>query len=263
MTTGRLGIRRFGAVNGLGLATLVKRETSRGLSDYNYHLLGPVVTSLLYLVVFRLALHGNDGGKSIIDFMTPGLIIYAACEKAYESAAGSFIFDKHERIIADMLMAPLTALERLLGYVGADCLGGLVVGVAVAIACFAFAGLGAAHPWAIAAFGLLGMALYSLIGVLVGIWAEKWDHYSAMHTFVLVPFSYLSGVFFPIDVLSPPLQALMHFNPLFHVIDGFRYGMTGQTSGDPLVHVAVLVGVNLVLGGWAYRWFRSGYKLKP
>jgi ABC-2 type transport system permease protein len=263
MTPTRLGIRRFGAINGLGLATLVKREASRGLSDYNYQLLGPVVTALLYLVVFRLALHGDDSGKALVDFMAPGLIIFSACEKAYESAAGSFIFDKHERIIADVLMAPLTAIERLLGYVGADCLAGLAVGVAVAAICFVFADLGAAHPWAIILFSLLGMSLYALIGVLVGIWAEKWDHYSAMHTFVLVPFSYLSGVFFPIGVLSPPLQTLMHFNPLFHVIDGFRYGVTGQISGDPLVHVAVLVGVNLVLGCWAYRWFRSGYKLKP
>ncbi len=263
MTARPLGIRRFGAVNALGLATLVKREASRGLADYNYQLLGPVVATLLYLIVFRLALHGSDGGKALIDFMAPGLIIFAACEKAYESAAGSFIFDKHERIIADLLMAPLTALERLLGYVGADCLGGLVVGIPVAVACFLFADLGAAHPWAIVLFSLLGMSLYSLMGILVGIWAEKWDHYSAMHTFLVVPFSYLSGVFFPITALSPPVQTLMQFNPLFHVIDGFRYGMSGTAFAPPLTHVLVLLGVDLVLGWWAYRWFRSGYKLKP
>src|SRR5215831_6525305 len=114
MTTARLGIRRFGAVNGLGLFTLMKREASRGLSDYNYQLLGPAVTALLYLAVFRLALHSDASGQTLIDFIAPGLIIFSACEKAYESAAGSFIFDKHERIIADMLMAPLTPLERLL-----------------------------------------------------------------------------------------------------------------------------------------------------
>jgi len=263
MTQYRLGIRRFGAVNGLGLATLVKREASRGLADYNYQLLGPAVTALLYLAVFRLALHGDDSGKALIDFIAPGLIIFSACEKAYESAAGSFIFDKHERIIADMLMAPLTALERLLGYVGADCLGGLAVGVVVAVVCLVFANLGLAHPWAIIVFGLLGMSLHSLVGVLVGIWAEKWDQFSAMHTFILVPLSFLSGVFYPLSALPAPFQAVMHLNPIFHVIDGFRYGMTGQNAGEPLVHVAVLVGVNLALGWWAYRWFRSGYRLKP
>lgn len=263
MVPGRLGIRRFGAVNGLGLATLVKREASRGLSDYNYQLLGPAVTALLYLAVFRLALHGDAGGKALIDFIAPGLIVFSACEKAYESAAGSFIFDKHERIIADMLMAPLSAFERLLGYVGADCLGGLAVGIVVAAVSLVFADLGLAHPWAIVVFGLLGMSLHSLVGVLVGIWAEKWDHFSAMHTFILVPLSFLSGVFYPLSALPAPFQTAMHFNPIFHVIDGFRYGVTGQNAGDPLVHVAVLVGANLVLGWWAFRWFRSGYKLKP
>jgi len=263
MTTQRLGYRRFGAVNGLGLVTLVKREASRGLSDYNYQILGPVVTALLYLAVFRLALHGDDSGKALIDFIAPGLIIFSACEKAYESAAGSFIFDKHERIIADLLMAPLTALERLLGYVGADCLGGIAIGLAVALVSLIFADLGLAHPWAIVVFGLLGMSMHSLFGVLVGIWAEKWDHFSAMHTFILVPLSFLSGVFYPLDALPKAAQAVMHFNPIFHVIDGFRYGVTGQNAGSPLIHLAVLLGVNLALGWWAYRWFRSGYKLKP
>jgi ABC-2 type transport system permease protein len=263
MTAARLTIRRFGVLNGLGLFTLVKREASRGLSDYNYQLLGPAVTALLYLAVFRLALHHDETGQLLINFIAPGVIIFSACEKAYESAAGSFIFDKHERIIADMLMAPLTPLERMLGYVGADCLGGLAVGIAVAAVTLVFAEPGAAHPWAIVTFALLGMMLHSLVGLLVGIWAEKWDQFSAIHTFLLVPLSFLSGVFYPIEALPRAFQTVMQFNPLYHAIAGFRYGMSGTEAGDPLVHVLVLVGVNLVLGAWAYRWFRSGYKLKP
>lgn len=264
MSAARLpAIRRFGAVNTLGLATLVKREASRGLSDYNYQILGPVVTALLYLAIFRLALNGNAVGAAMIDFIAPGLIVFSACEKAYEAAAGSFIFDKHERIIADMLMAPLTALERLLGYVTADCLGGLCVGAAVAVVSFLFANLGLAHLWAVVAFGMLGMILHSLVGVLVGIWAEKWDQFSAVHTFLLVPLSFLSGVFYQIEALPQVAQTLMRWNPLFHVIDGFRYGMSGTSAGDPLLSLAILLGVNLGLGLVAYRWFRSGYKLKP
>jgi ABC-2 type transport system permease protein len=263
MTAGRLSIRRFGAVNGLGLATLVKREASRGLKDYNYQLLGPAVTALLYLAVFRLALHNDETGQLLINFIAPGVIIFSACEKAYESAAGSFIFDKHEKIIADMLMAPLTPFERLVGYVSADCLGGLAVGVAVAMVTLVFADLGAAHPWAIVVFGLLGMILHSLVGLLVGIWAEKWDQFSAIHTFLLVPLSFLSGVFYPIQALPAAFQEIMLWNPLYHAIAGFRYGMSGTEAGDPLTHVLVLAGVNLVLAVWAYLWFRSGYKLKP
>ena len=263
MSAARLSIRRFGAVNGLGLATLVRREASRGLSDYNYQLLGPAVTALLYLAIFRLALHNDESGQLLINFIAPGVIIFSACEKAYEAAAGSFIFDKHERIIGDMLMAPLTPIERLTGYVSADCLGGIAVGAVVALLTLVFADLGAAHPWAIVTFGLLGMIFHSLVGLLVGIWAEKWDQFSAIHTFLLVPLSFLSGVFYPIEALPAAFQAVMQWNPLYHAIAGFRYGMSGTQAGDPMVHVLVLVGVNLVLGVWAYRWFRSGYKLKP
>jgi ABC-2 type transport system permease protein len=263
MTAARLTIRRFGAVNGLGLATLVKRETSRGLSDYNYQLLGPAVTALLYLAVFRLALHNDATGQVPINFIAPGIIVYSACEKAYEAAAGSFIFDKHERIMGDILMAPLTPLERLIGYVSANCMGGIAVGATVAVTSLLFADLRAANPWAIVTFGFLGMILHSLVGLLVGIWAEKWDQFAAIQSFLLLPLSFLSGMFYPIEALPNAFQAVMEFNPLYHAIAGFRYGMNGTEAGDPLTHVLVLAGVNLVLGAWAYRWFRSGYKLKP
>ena len=223
----RLTIRRFGAVNGLGLATLMRREASRGLSDYNYQLLGPAVTALLYLAVFRLALHNDEMGQILINFVAPGVIIFSACEKAYEAAAGSFIFDKHERIIGDVLMAPLSPLERLIGYVSANCLGGIAVGATVAVTSLLFADLSAAHPWAIVTFGFLGMVLHSLVGLLVGIWAEKWDQFAAIQSFLLLPLSFLSGTFYSTTRLPE------------------------------------LVGVNLVLGAWAYLWFRSGYKLKP
>lgn len=263
MGQARLGVRRFGALNTLGLASLTLRETGRGLSDYNYQILGPVVTALLYLAVFRLALHGDGTGQALVDFIAPGLIVFSACEKAYESAAGSFIFDKHERIIADMLMAPLTALERLLAYVAADCLGGIAVGAAVGIATLAFAHLGLAHPLALIAFALLGMALHSLVGILVGIWAEKWDQFSAIQSFILMPLSFLSGLFYPIAALPPVAQTLMRWNPLFHMIDGFRYAMTGTASVNPATSLAILAGVDLLLGWLAYRWLSSGYKLKP
>jgi ABC-2 type transport system permease protein len=258
-----LAVRRFGAVNLLGLATLIRRETSRGLSDYNYQILGPVVTALLYLAIFRLALHSDATGAALLNFIAPGLIVFSACEKAYESAAGSFIFDKHERIIGDMLMAPLNAVERLIGYVAADCLGGLAVGAAVALVTLIFATLGMAQPWAILAFGALGMVLHALVGLLVGIWAEKWDQFSAVHTFLLVPLSFLSGVFYPIGVLPELAQSIMRWNPLFYVIDGFRFGVTGQAAADPGLGLAVLLGVDLLLGLIAYHWFRTGYRLKP
>jgi ABC-type polysaccharide/polyol phosphate export permease len=151
------------------------------------------------------------------------------------------------------------------GFIGrADASVWIGVAVMLAVDCaLLFADLGFAHPWALIAFAALGMALHSLIGILVGIWAEKWDHYSAMHTFLLVPLSFLSGVFYPVQALPAPAQAVMDWNPIFHIIDGFRFGISGVSAADPATSLAILVGVDLALGLLAYRWFRSGYKLKP
>ena len=262
MTAARLGIRRFGAVNGLGLFTLMKREASRGLSDYNYQLLGPAVTALLYIAVFRLALHNDESGQLLINFITPGVIIFTACEKAYESAAGSFIFDKHERIIADMLMAPLTPFERLVGYVSADCLGGIAVGVAVAVVSLIFAELGAAHPWAIVAFALLGMIFHSLVGLLVGIWAEKFDHLAAITNFIVTPLSFLSGTFYSTTRLPEIWQTVAHLNPFFYMIDGFRYGFIGHADAPVWRGVIVMLIVDAVLLLLVHRWLKRGYRLK-
>lgn len=260
-----LGPRRFGPVNWRGLYALTRREATRGMSDYNYQLFGPVVSAMLYLAVFHLAARTTVGmtTSDLISFIAPGLIIYTACEKAYEGACGSFIFDKHERIIADLLMAPLNALERMIGYVAGTTLNGLVVGFAVAMVSLFFIPLGLAQPWAILYFALTGIAMHSLVGILVGIWAEKWDQFAAIQTFILIPLSFLSGLFYQVGALPELAQVVVRWNPIFYVIDGFRFGLTGEAAADPLRGALVVAGVDLALGLWVYLWFRRGYKLKP
>ncbi len=161
-----------------------------------------------------------------------------------------------------MLMAPLNAFERLFGYVSADCLGGLAVGLAVAVACFVFADLGAAHPWAIVVFGLLGMTLYALIGVLVGIWAEKWEPFLRRAHLppgtALLPFGCVLPDHGP-AAAAPDADALQ---PALPCDRRLRYGVSGAASGEPVTHVLVLLGGNLALGWWAFRWFRLGLQAK-
>jgi ABC-2 type transport system permease protein len=255
--------RRFGAVNWLGLFTLIRREATRALKNYNYQVLGPVVANLLYLAVFSLALSGQTNAPDFVAFIVPGLIAFALCETAFEAACGSFIFDKHERIIADMLMAPLNAAERTLGYLAGASGAGLAVGGAVALAFLFFVRLEVTHLWALIFFALSGAALHALIGILVGIRAERWDSYSAVHTFLLMPLSFLSGLFYHIEQLPEFAQTLVRLNPIFYVIDGFRYGMTGQASAPPILGIAVLIGIDALLFLVAYAWFRRGYRLKP
>lgn len=257
-------IRRFGAVNWLGLATLARRECSRGLKDYNYQVLGPVVSSALYLAIFQLALMTVGGAKMpLVDFIAPGLIIFVACEKAFEGTCGSFIFDKHERMIADLLMAPLSPLERVFGYLAGASAGGIVVGAAVAVMTLLFTRLGLHDLGALIFFTLMGTVLHGLVGILVGIWAEKWDSFSAVHTFLLLPLSFLSGVFYDVGQLPELGQAIVRLNPVFYVIDGFRYGLTGTASASLVTGAIVLIAVNFLLFCVAYHWFRRGYRLKP
>lgn len=259
-------LRRFGAVNWLGLFTLTRREAKRGLQDYNYQILGPIVSSLLYLAVFHLALRttGTDGSNAdLLNFIAPGLIIFVACEKAFECACGSFIFDKHERVMADLLMAPLSAVERICGYLGGSCLAGLIVGAAVAVVTLLLADLTLFHLGALLFFALMGTMLHALIGILVGIWAEKWDSFAAVHTFLLLPLSFLSGLFYRVESLPEAAQHLVRFNPVFYIIDGFRFAMTGTGSADPWTGALILLTVNFGLFSLAYAWFRRGYRLKP
>lgn len=260
-----LRLRKFGAVNWIGVASLTRRQWRNGLSDYHYQILGPVVSSLLYLAVFHLALSTLQPGSSsdMLHFIAPGLIIYAACEKAYESAAATLILDKHERVIVDMLMAPLTALERTVAYAIGACGSGLAVGIAVAIATLLFARQVPVAPLLLVYFAVAGTIMHGLIGTLVGIWAQKWDQYAVIHTFLLLPLSFLSGVFYRVDSLPAVAQMLIGFNPIFYVIDGFRRGFSGDSVSSSVVAGGIVLLVDLCLFLSVYLCFRRGYRLKP
>jgi ABC-2 type transport system permease protein len=259
-------VRRFGVVNWLGVGTLARRETSRGLKDYHYQIFGPVISALLYLAVFHLAIRtaGSTGSNAdLLNFIAPGLIIFVACEKSFENVCFSFIFDKHERIISDVLMAPLTPLERICGYLAGACVSGLAVGAAVALVSLLFAELTLLQPLALIFFAVMGTMLHGLVGILVGIWAEKWDSYAAVHTFLLLPLSFLSGLFYRVENLPALAQDLVHLNPVFYIIDGFRFGMTAEGSANPWIGAAILLAINAGLFALAYAWLRRGYRLKP
>ena len=266
MSAGTAAPRRFGAVNWLGLRTLFRRELRRVLVEYRDTVLGPAVSGLLFLAVFRLALGGAEGaddGATFLQFLAPGLVIFAACQRAFETAAASLIYDKLEGILADTLMAPLTPVERTLGYAGGAAASGLVIGAVVLAAMLPFVDLPLAAPAAVLFFAVGGTLLHALLGVLVGLWAERWDHYSASLTFLVIPFAFLSGTFYSIERLPAFGQQAVTLNPVFYVIDGFRYGFIGRADGSLAVGLAVVVAVDLLLFAAAWRLFAAGYKIKP
>ena len=256
--------RRFGAVNWLGCFSLLRRQFKSGFSDLHYTILGPVIANALYLLLFVIAstsLTSLDP-QALVAFIAPGLICFATAERAFEVSGANLIFEKHHNTHSDWLMAPLTATERAACFAVSSTLGGMAVGLAVGLMTLLFVLPALAHPWAVLFFAITAGMMHGLIGTLLGIWAMKWDQYTALHTFVLLPLAFLSGVFAPIGAMPEVAQTLIRLNPIFYLIDGFRYGMTGAAAADPLLSALVALGMNLALFLWVHRWFRSGYRLK-
>lgn len=259
-------LRQFGAVNWVGAYAFYRRELLRVLKFYPESVFGPTAMSLLYLAVFHFALGGEGvtmGGLPLAEFVAPGLVIYTICERAFDTSSISILFDKLEGMIADLLMAPLSAAERTLAYAGSAASAGLVIGAVVLAAQSLFVPMAFADPVAILAYAALGALLHGLAGIVVGLWAAKWDHYAAATTFFVMPFGFLSGTFYSMESLPPVGRAVVQLNPVFYAIDGFRYGVTGHAEASLATGAAVLVAVNAALGLVVYRLIRRGYRVKP
>lgn len=255
----------MGAVNRVGLLELCRREMLLFLNFFQQALLGPAVTALLFLAVFALALGGTvreAAGMPYLEFLAPGLIAMAVMQNAFVHCSLSLLTGKVLGNIVNVLMAPLANWELLLAYAAGGIGRGACVGALVALGAAAFVPLRVADPLALAYFGISGGLLMGLLGVLTGIWAEKFDHAAWVSNYLVTPLSFLSGTFYSIERLPGALHAASQFNPFFYAIDGFRYALTGHADAAPAVGAAVLAGVNVALALVALRLFRTGYRLK-
>ena len=256
----------MGAVNWVGLATLCGREVRRFTKVFIQTLLAPMVTTLLFLAIFALALgrlSQTVGGVPFMEFLAPGLIMMAIVQNAFANTSSSIIGSKMQGNIVDTLMAPLTAHELTLGYAFGGIARGIAVGVTVGLAMSVFVPMHIHHLGFILFHAVAASLMLALMGLMGGIWADKFDQMSAITNFVVTPLSFLSGTFYSIQRLPETFQALAHFNPFFYMIDGFRYGFIGSSDADPLTGVLVLTAVDAVLWVCCYRMIASGYKLKP
>ena len=259
-------------INGLGLWTLYIKEVRRFFKVQTQTIWAPAVTTLLYLMIFTVALGGGERvvlGVSFAAFVAPGLIAMGMMNNAFANSSFSFLAGKIQGTIIDYLMPPLSELELMIALIGAAVTRAILVGLALAGAIMLWPGvkLTAAHPWAIVWFGLMGSILLALIGLLTSIWAEKFDHNAAVTNFVITPLTMLSGTFYVIDNLAPAFQTFSRANPFFYVISGFRFGFLGQSdigaTNAAVLHGAIGLGVlNAAVGGAVYALMRSGWKLK-
>ena len=257
--------RRLGPVNWLGFWTLYVKEVRRFMKVYTQTLLAPMVTTLLYLTVFLLAMGGagrSVGGVPYGAFLAPGLIMMAMTQNAFANTSSSIVIGKVQGNIVDILMPPLSAGELTL----AIALGGATRGVAVGLVLMPvmalFVGLSVAHWGAVLFFGVAASLLLSLLGVLGGLWSEKFDHMAAVTNFVIVPLSFLSGTFYSVERLPERVRFLAHLDPFFYMIDGFRYGFIDHADASIALGAGVMAGLNALLLALCWRLFAIGYKIR-
>lgn len=258
--------------NRIGLWSLYIKEIRRFLKVQTQTVWAPAVTTLLFLVIFTVAM--GRGGREVLGvpfatFVAPGLIMMAMMQNAFANSSFTLLTGKMHGTIIDLLMPPLSEAELMIGIVMGAITRGVLVGGAVALAMTLWPGvqMQAAHPWAIVWFGLMGATMLAIFGLLVSLWAEKFDHNAAITNFIVAPLSLLSGTFYVISNLSPFFQAISRANPFFYMISGFRFGFLGESdignTNEAVLVAAIGVGLlNLVLGVITYRILKSGWKIK-
>ncbi len=254
-------------VNWGGLRALYVKEVRRFFKVQLQTIWAPSITTLLYLVIFTVALGG--GGRMVMGhpfatFIAPGLIIMGMMQNAFANASFSLLAGKMQGTIVDYLMPPLSTAEVLTALAGAAITRGIMVGLALWMVMMFWPGVNVMpqHVGAVIWFGLMGTALLSFLGVLTSIWADKFDHAAAVTNFVIAPMSLLSGTFYSVEALHAGFRTASHFNPFFYVISGFRYGFLGMADSPVMLGALVLLAVNIGLCSLCYALLARGWKIK-
>jgi ABC-2 type transport system permease protein len=258
-------VRRFGVVNWQGLWTLYVREVHRFLKVSMQTVFAPVVTTLIFLMIFLLAMSGQNrviGGVPFLEFLAPGLVMMAMTQNAFANTTSSIMISKMQGNIVDLLMPPLNAMELTVGLALGGLTRGLAVGVVVTAAMAIFVPIHLPSLAAALFFASAASLMLSLLGVIGGVWADKFDHLAAVTNFIVTPLAFLSGTFYSIEQLPPLWHKIALCNPFFYMIDGFRYGFTGRAEAPILLGVALLIAINAALLAGSYLMIARGYKLK-
>ncbi|HYF22639.1 MAG TPA: ABC transporter permease [Caulobacteraceae bacterium] len=257
--------REHRGVNWTGLKTLYLREVRRFWKVGMQTVAAPVVTTLLYMMIFVVAMqdarppvHGTPFGE----FVAPGLVMMAILNNAFANASSSLIQAKIMGTAPDFLTPPLSPFELLVGFGLGAATRGIVVGVVTAAAVWPFSRFGFDQLWAILYFGVGASLVMGFVGVIAGLWSEKFDHLAAVTNFVIMPMTFLSGTFYLVDRLPEPFRTLSHYNPFFYLIDGFRFGFIGHPDGDLRIGVAVVAALTAALALTCWLLLRRGWRLK-
>ena len=254
-----------GSVNWIGLWTLYLKEVRRFMKVGLQTILAPVVTTLLFVVIFTFALGDArpiTGGVDFKVFLIPGLVMMGMMQNAFANTSSVLVISKIQGNIVDYIMPPISPEEMNFGLAMGGVTRGVIVGTAVTLASSVFVSVPIAHPWAILYFGISGCLLMSLLGTLVGVWSYKFDHMMGITNFIITPLTMLSGTFYSVSGMPSLLQTLSHWNPIFYMIDGFRYGFIGHADSSLTTGVLVAGGLNIVAWGVCQVLIKSGWRIK-
>ena len=253
------------SMNFEGTGTLFRKEILRFWNVAFQTVAAPVLTSVMYMLIFGHVLDQRVEalpGVGYTSFLLPGLVMMSVLQNAFANSSSSLVQSKITGNIVFLLVTPLSHGAWFAAYVGAAMVRGLVVGTGVLVVTIWFAPLRLAEPWWILTFAALGAGLMGSLGVIAGLWADKFDQMAAFQNFIIMPMTFLSGVFYSVHSLPGLWQAVSHLNPFFYMIDGFRRGFFGASDVSPLISLAV-VGVSfLVVASMALRLLATGYKLR-
>ena len=260
-----MGVRRFGRVNWLGTWTLMQREARRFMNVRPQTVMAPLINAALFLMSFTIAIgpqRGDVMGVPFMTFLAPGILTMTVIQNAFANTSSSLASAKVQGNIVDSLMPPLAATELVAGYIGGAVARGGLVAIVIALGAAAFLGVGLQHPLWVLMFVLLGSVLMGGLGMIAGIFANKFDQLSAISNFLVTPLAFLSGTFYSIEALPPFMQVVSHANPFFYIIDGVRFGMIGVSDSSPWVGLAVVSVASVLVLMICWRWMDTGYRLK-
>ena len=263
--TPELPQRPIGRINWLGLWTHYVKEVHRFWKVGFQTLVAPMITTLLFLAVFTLALGRaveSINGVPFEVFLAPGLMMFAIIQNSFANPSSSMLILKIQGSIVDLLMPPLTAGELTVGFIAGSVTRGVAVGTLVGLVMYVATDMTVVNPWIVIFYGVSASVMLSLLGLITAIWADKFDNIASITNFIVVPLSFLSGTFYSIDRLPEFWRGLATLNPFFYMIDGFRAGFIGASDAPILTGVILITVLNVVLWVICHMLFKRGYKLK-
>jgi ABC-2 type transport system permease protein len=248
-----------------GLVWLCKRETLRVSKLWTQTVLAPVISSILFILVFGLSLGGRIDQVSEVDyevFIVPGLITMGMVQAAYANNASSIFQARFDRYIHDVLSAPMRPWQMTLGYTVGGVVRSLAIGISLLLLAVVLVDVPIERPFALLAAVSLGLVLFSALGVVVGIYAEVWDHTTFINNIVILPLTFVGGVFYSVEVLPSPWEELSHFNPVFYLVNAVRFGFLGESDVSVWLSLGVTAALALPAYAWSQWLFTTGRRLK-